>query len=209
MSYYQITAPLSDDERTTIVSAGFRSLDEGKARALGQGIENAGAKFKYAIIARNQLDDMETARRMRRAAKAFAEAIEALGLPSGSNTSAAPPGLLDDFTRSFRPHLFGIASAQAGTDGATGRAQASEQLDHCVQSVELLHAWTEQAARRLEFAITRPKRQPEQRVGLSRATMGRRARGAETRADNALEHFLRDIWESTFRRYRVAFRKHP
>jgi hypothetical protein len=201
MNVIQITAQLSNEELTNIVRAGFRSLDKNEAEVLGQRIAEVGARFIRAVIDRNELDNQEVARRLRQAAEGLATASEALGLSSRAITSTASLDqtavLLDNYTQSIRPYLFGFAlvEQQGASDLATQRAQANERLNSLVQSLDPLRSLVERAARRVEVEIARPRRRSEKRFGLSRAIMGRLPVGATTRADNALEHFLRDIWE--------------
>jgi hypothetical protein len=82
-----------------------------------------------------------------------------------------------------------------GSSASAEREAAVAEVKCLLEAIVRLQALTEQAGRRLDFALARPKRQSEERVGLARALIGRLPTNAITRADNALESFLRSLWE--------------
>jgi hypothetical protein len=198
MNLLSIQAVLSPDELAQILAAGKLPADKGQET--GQAIARVGAQFIWAVIQRNTPDHRATLQQLHRASDAFARGIKALGLPpslteTGSQPSAAVT-LLDPYPQiRIALNLAALRDRQRGSSAPVEMAAVVEELERLLEGVVRLQALIDQAARQRDFELARPKRQSEALIGLARAVMGRLPTNAISRADNALESFLRSLWE--------------
>jgi hypothetical protein len=204
MVILQIQAPMTDDELRGILAAGSLGVSDERAREIGQAIATAGAMYIHAVIARNEPDARADMRRMQRASIALAAAIDALGPPSlmsGGDTS--PDAILLDPRGHVHQRL--TAEFSRARHGFDETVAAADHVTSLLDGLVRLRALVDQSMRQITFEISRSPRSSRERASLARALTGRLPPHVPTRRDNALEHFLRSVWES----YLLAAEKLP